>query len=37
MSKSVRNVIYILIIVVCVISIFVGVYAQFFMKSKKRK
>ena len=37
MSKSVRNVIYILIIVVCVISIFVGVYAQFFMKSKEKK
>ena len=37
MSKSVRNVIYILIIVVCVVSIFVGVYAQFFMKSKEEK
>ena len=33
MNKTVRNVIYVLIIVVCVVSIFIGVYAQFFKKA----
>ncbi len=33
MNKSIRNVMYILVIVICVIAIFIGVYAQFFKKA----
>ena len=33
MNKSVRNVLYILIIVICIIAIFIGVYTQFFKKA----
>ena len=32
MKKPVRNVLYIITIVVCVFAIFLGVYAQFFKK-----
>ncbi len=32
MNKTVRNVLYVLIIIICVIAIFVGVYAQFFKR-----
>ncbi len=32
MNKTMRNVLYIIIIIICVIAIFVGVYAQFFKK-----
>ena len=35
MNKTIRNVIYILIIIICVIAIFVGVYAQFFKKAEE--
>ena len=34
MNKSVRNAMYILIMIVCVVAIFVGVYAQFFKKAE---
>ena len=34
MNKSVRNAMYIVIMIVCIIAIFVGVYAQFFKKAK---
>ena len=34
MNKSVRNVLYILISAICIIAIFVGVYAQFFKREK---
>ena len=32
MNKTMRNVLYIITIIICVIAIFVGVYAQFFKK-----
>ncbi len=34
MDKKVRNVLYVIIIIVCIISIIIGVYAQFFKKEK---
>ena len=32
MNKTMRNVLYIMIIIICIVAIFVGVYAQFFKK-----
>lgn len=34
MDKKVRNVLYVIIIIVCIVSIIIGVYAQFFKKEK---
>ena len=34
MNKSVRNAMYIVIMIVCIVAIFVGAYAQFFKKAK---
>ena len=34
MKKPVRNTMYILIMIICIVAIFVGVYAQFFKKAK---
>ena len=36
MNKSIRNAMYILIIAICVIAIFIGVYSQFFKKKEDK-